>query len=345
MVPSSIAVECFYMISGFYMALILNEKYVLKGDYPIFLQQRFFRLYPTYFTVFFLYLVYEAISHIPQGASNPYYGSPSWHDLNPLSTVILAAVNLFIVGQDWMMFLGVGAHGELYFTAHFWTEHLPAWRFLVVPQAWSLGVEVTFYLLAPFLLRRSLILQISLIMASLALRFSLKYFFGLFHDPWSYRFFPFELAFFLLGSVAYRIYASRRVLYAQAASRLGWLRWPLLLAFLNYLAIFGSHGKGSLIFFAFCFLLIPLFFLATKTSALDKLLGELSYPLYLSHALALAVLHRWAVDLPSWYQGFFYSSGAIVLAYPICRWVDYPVERFRHGLLPKRQQQPPPGCK
>ena len=37
------------MISGFYMALVLNEKYNQPGQYTMFLKQRFLRLYPTYF--------------------------------------------------------------------------------------------------------------------------------------------------------------------------------------------------------------------------------------------------------------------------------------------------------
>src|SRR5690349_20655091 len=43
------AVQSFYIISGFYMALVLNEKYVgVNGSYTLFLGNRLLRLYPAY---------------------------------------------------------------------------------------------------------------------------------------------------------------------------------------------------------------------------------------------------------------------------------------------------------
>jgi peptidoglycan/LPS O-acetylase OafA/YrhL len=45
------AVEMFYTISGFYMALILNEKYTGPGSYRTFVKSRFFRIYPAYAVV------------------------------------------------------------------------------------------------------------------------------------------------------------------------------------------------------------------------------------------------------------------------------------------------------
>jgi peptidoglycan/LPS O-acetylase OafA/YrhL len=333
LVPGNLAVECFYLISGFYMAMVLNEKYVLRQDYLIFLQQRFFRLYPTYFTALFLTLILDGISSAYRAAPSGYYAFVSSHALDPLTILAAGAANLFIFGQDLMLFFGLGPDGSLYFTSNFVVEPVPAWRLLIVPQAWSLGVEVAFYLLAPLLLRKSIPFLLGLIVASLALRFSFAHFLGWFHDPWSYRFFPFELAFFLLGSVAYRIYGSRRTLCENASPYLGWLRWPLLLALLNYLHVFGDGEWGAVIMFALCFLLLPFLFLATKTSSFDKLLGELSYPLYLTHLVALQYLRPLGVHLPERYQGILYAMGAILLAYPICRWVDYPVERFRHSLL------------
>src|SRR5204863_4150166 len=51
LVPGDTAVQCFYAISGFYMALVLNEKYLPQSGYLLFLSNRFLRLFPTYATV------------------------------------------------------------------------------------------------------------------------------------------------------------------------------------------------------------------------------------------------------------------------------------------------------
>src|SRR5574340_1067478 len=45
------AVQSFYIISGFYMAFILNEKYVGPGSYRIFITNRILRLYPAYWCI------------------------------------------------------------------------------------------------------------------------------------------------------------------------------------------------------------------------------------------------------------------------------------------------------
>jgi len=53
MCGGQVAVETFYMISGFYMALILNEKYVGKGSYKKFISSRFFIKFTVYWFVVF----------------------------------------------------------------------------------------------------------------------------------------------------------------------------------------------------------------------------------------------------------------------------------------------------
>ncbi|HYL19581.1 MAG TPA: acyltransferase family protein, partial [Burkholderiales bacterium] len=51
-VAGSTAVHCFFVISGFYMAMVLNEKYVPSGaSYLDFISSRLFRLAPAYLTV------------------------------------------------------------------------------------------------------------------------------------------------------------------------------------------------------------------------------------------------------------------------------------------------------
>ena len=43
-----VSVQIFFIISGFYMTMILDNKYVGKGSYRLFLSNRFLRLYPIY---------------------------------------------------------------------------------------------------------------------------------------------------------------------------------------------------------------------------------------------------------------------------------------------------------
>ena len=58
LVPGDTAVQTFYAISGFYMALVLNEKYRPESSsYFLFISNRFLRLFPIYATVLALTLL------------------------------------------------------------------------------------------------------------------------------------------------------------------------------------------------------------------------------------------------------------------------------------------------
>ena len=65
-------------------------------------------------------------------------------------------------------------------------------------------VNKFFYLLAPFLINLRLRTIFAIIAAAFAARFS-WYAMGHDVDPWTYRFFPFEIGLFVLGIAAYRI--------------------------------------------------------------------------------------------------------------------------------------------
>jgi peptidoglycan/LPS O-acetylase OafA/YrhL len=101
------------------------------------------------------------------------------------------------------------ASGILFFTPDFWQTAPALYTFLFVPQAWSLGLELLFYFIAPFLLRMKRSWIIAVMLASLALRLYLYNVCSLRHDPWTYRFFPTEIIFFLAGNLSYRIYKKR----------------------------------------------------------------------------------------------------------------------------------------
>jgi len=52
-----VAVETFFIISGFYMSMILDRKYTGKGSYILFLSNRFLRLYPMFWVVLLLIII------------------------------------------------------------------------------------------------------------------------------------------------------------------------------------------------------------------------------------------------------------------------------------------------
>lgn len=143
--------------------------------------------------------------------------------------------------------------------------------------AWSIATELTFYAVAPFVLR-SLGVTLALFAASLGLRFWLQGVEGL-PLVWLYQFPPVALWCFLSGDLARR-----------AAERWAPVKdiWPLFLL-MSVFALRQTMNTGSLVspwfvvmILAFA-LTLPGLFAATKDNRAMNALGDLSYPLYLVH--------------------------------------------------------------
>jgi len=284
------AVKAFYIISGFYMALILNEKYIGAGSYKIFLANRFLRIFPIYWTLLILTIVISiGISYGSSGKELGFFMPYEKYSasLSIGSYLFLIFVNLFVVFQDFVVFLGLNLDsGDFFFTSNFWNTNPQLWLFLLVPQAWTISLELIFYTIAPFIVRRKIGIIILLILASIGLRILLAYN-GLKDDPWSYRFFPTELAFFLLGSISYRLY--KRILRYKVDKRILGFVYVFVIGFYLLYSILTFPFK-SYIFLTSFFIAIPFVFYLTKSWKIDSALGELSYPIYISHFLIIRLL-------------------------------------------------------
>ena len=292
----TVAVQTFFMISGFYMAMILNEKYIGRGSYRLFLSNRFLRIYPMYWVVLLFALLINALIYFKTGS-----GPLQVAQATGIGGVLLLTVsNLIIFGQDLVMFVGSHPHGHLFFTANFQTSTPELWNFLLIPPAWSLSVELAFYILAPLLVRRSVGIITALIAMSLGLRAFLYFKLQLNNDPWTYRFFPNELAFFLAGALAYRVYAHIR----KREKVRPWLL-PVAVAFLIaclvYQPIPDWTAAGLLIkqwiFYCLAWGAIPMMFALSHRSKIDRYIGELSYPIYIIHYPMLRLLSFESVRL------------------------------------------------
>jgi peptidoglycan/LPS O-acetylase OafA/YrhL len=327
LVPGPAAVQAFYIVSGFLMALVLNEKYG-PDDTWLFYSNRALRIYVPYLAVFAAAFVAIApltllLGHGPGYAAALIDAAPK---LDLAAWIFLAFTSLAIVGQDVALWLGFDGH--LYVTGSYQTSPVWVQSLQLVPQAWSLSLELTFYALAPFLLRGRFALLIGIIAASLALR-AVASRFGLDGDPWSYRFFPFELAHFLAGALAYRIYAATR----DAAV------WSRPVCFGVMAAVIGSvlafdlgwrqAGSEPRLFLVAVAASTPFLFLATRRSRLDGMLGELSYPIYLIHLpLQSVLLTLVAGGLP---LGVWSVPATVATSILFVTLVDRPLERWRQA--------------
>jgi len=331
-----VSVELFFLISGFYMTMILTEKYTGKGSYRLFISNRFLRIYPIYWVVLLLVIIALLLRFLffhSWGGLSPFI---EYFHVLPLGTLFFQLVtNIVIFGQDVVLFLGINpSDGSMYFTKTYFIGNPISNRFMLLPQAWTLSLELMFYLVAPFLVRRSLKLIIGLIISSMAVRIITYYWLGCNHEPWIYKFFPSEIALFLMGALAYRLYLFfRGKKYFNTTNQFlvttAFLSIVIFYQFIPYNTGNNTHIINWTIYFL-ALLSIPFVFHLSKTSKYDKKIGELSYPIYISQALVFTSISPFATRLGfDRYGGEINVAATILISYILVRLVSDPIEKIR----------------
>ena len=301
LVPGFIAVQIFYVASGFYMALILTEKYIGPGAWWAFYVNRFLRLFPIYYAVLALTLIGAALA-IASGRALPGYLS-GWQDfgdsVGAWKLALVSLPNFTILGMDLLHFFDLGPTGTITLAVEpgvgLHDFAAVGRHFSVVPQAWTLGIELMFYAIVPSIVRWRSSGLLALFAGSGMAR-AIGYTLGFCHDPWDDRFFPFELSLFIAGMLLYRAY---RRLSAEPdpeqRRRLAAFGWSGLVAGVAAILFFGnfasdpdfaSVGYGVAVnwpFIAALAALMPVVFHATRRSRVDNAIGQFSYPVYISH--------------------------------------------------------------
>lgn len=326
--PGPLAVQIFFMISGFYMALVLGDRYPLNPrGLRLFYSNRALRLFPAFLTVtlgiwalFILSWVW--LGRIPGNDWVQDYATMPW------------SVKLPLVATNWLL-LGTDVFSSFYYSAAeglrfmlpsdppSMTEQGMMWmhRFRTIGAAWSIGTEIWFYLLAPFLVRLRWFWLAALFLLSLACRLWIEHSLG----RYPYFFFPAQLLFFISGIWACQLYrrwnldglGGRQLTLARGLLVLNWLIiifYPWLEQLLPRLALY--------LLVALC---LPWMFACTKDSRWDRLIGDVSYPLYLLHLPVQNLLQGHA----SLHDGSLIALAGLLLAVAVVLIIERPFEKLR----------------
>ncbi len=306
------AVFSFYVISGYLMSLVLNERYWLmpRGIWRYFLN-RALRIYPPYWvavlcSILLLLLVPDAVKSINLHVSMP----DPWDQW---------LKNITILGLK----PGIGTI-----------------RFRLVPITWSLHVELCFYIMMAFGLARSRYTAIPWFLASVAYTAWIVY-----HD-WSFplRYGPLPAASlaFSTGCMLYFLRLNRKL-----------PAWPSVVVGLLFVGgslggatLWGDvHGSGFYVQFFLGACLVYLLShvdgkaLPKALAGADRLLGDLSYPVFLFH-FHVGTLIVFAAGIGGWDVGPGGRPHSYVMlplsltfstiaAYLVHRAVEVPVEKIR----------------
>jgi peptidoglycan/LPS O-acetylase OafA/YrhL len=266
MLNAAHAVLFFYAISGYLITYTLSRNYERsRVGVAHFYANRFIRIFALYWPMVALVLITSEPARLA-------LWNAKWVD---------KFTGLFLFGVDWRW--SFGKPGGQYISST-----LPS-----LSQAWTLGAELTFYLLAPVLMwRRGL--AVALLLGSLALRIVFIAVLKLEpQDLWIYTFFPSTILFFLMGHFAAK---AGEYYPALATPRIGIALVALCfldMAFVPEMAFDDVRSWTAMLLFTAG---LPGLFSATKRSVLLNWLGDLSYPVYLVHLLVITLFGKYLAD-------------------------------------------------
>lgn len=258
--PGVVAVISFLIISGFVMTSLIERSYHTPEKISLFYLDRALRLYPQFLLYFGMscVVIYWLLPGTGQAAE---------------LTLSRIASSLAIVPLGFYMF-GVAS----------------TW---ILPPAWSLGLEVCFYLLIPFLL----IFRLRGVAFVLSVSVFLVACFGYIDtDIYGYRLLPGTLFMFLCGSYLYGTRARGMVIAASTAG-VAALIFVAIMAGLIERRPFNAEVTLGIA------LGIPAVYLLTrfKFHPVDEFLGNISYGVFLNHFVVMYLLRSFwpvAYDTP-----------------------------------------------
>jgi peptidoglycan/LPS O-acetylase OafA/YrhL len=295
-----LAVQIFYLISGYLMSLILLNQNAYSNIKSFYLN-RALRLFPIYWFVALLsFLLSVYFYHI--GQDNFFY---IYNEVDLWGSILLFISNFTLLGQDWVLFTGI-VDGEYGFISNLYQTDISTDDGLLVPQAWTLGLEISFYIIAPFILRNK-IFWLACLAVSLAIKAWLLYLGIGTTDPFSYRFFPAELSLFLLGAFSHQfllpIYKKTNLIKNELFTK--FITFFTIFLVISYSFLFGKSFFYAGIMLLFIAIFLPFFASFQQNSRLDNWIGNLSYPIYISHMLIID-LFNYLGEKYNFFQTFEY---------------------------------------
>jgi len=314
-----LAVQSFFIVSGFYMSLVLDGKY---RDTGLFYSNRLLRLFPTYIVMCALTTI-AIWGFNASPTASPELFAQMFQD--PATAAVLILQNITMLGQDLLFWFSVAPDGALVLDV---SGPLPdedtivGWQGLLVPQSWSLSMELLFYAMAPFLARWRWQWIAALALASIGLRLA-GHLTPIDYPLWQGRFFPTCLFMFLLGMLGHR--ALPRV--AQLPKALGWIAAATLLAFIVGFSFLPTADPLAMRWLAYAVVAFatPFVFNAFKDNKADRWIGELSYPIYMTQLFVIGIVMTYELPYPIWIA----IGGTLTLSLVILLLVDHPIDRWR----------------
>jgi peptidoglycan/LPS O-acetylase OafA/YrhL len=287
-----LAVISFFLLSGYVMTALIDRHYAEARDIGWFYMDRLARLYPQYL---FWLLVAALLVH---GFQMP----DAFVTIAPDATLL--AAHALILPLNFFMYF----------------PH----DYLLLPQAWSLGLEMAFYAAIPWMLLHRMRLPLAVASASIFLLADAgviqPYVFG-------YNLLPGTLFIFILGSWLRRC-ETRGERRAMVGFCIG---IPVALGLAQFPALGLAEAHEMLLGLAIG---LPVVAALARMRAPrgDGCAGNLSYGVFLNHFLLILLAEAWLGRPPEGWEALPLALLSTALAALSFACVEQPVLRLRRGL-------------
>ncbi len=322
-VGGRLAVQLFYIISGFLISYILIETKSYKSVKG-FYSNRVLRLFPVYYFISFLTLLFLFYQSTYLDRIDFF---ETFTALNLTGKLYLIFSNIFILGQDLAFFMG-GEDGNLILMSQYASSETVIYKGLISQVTWTISLEICFYLIAPFVLI-NMRLMLILLFLSIALRVILIYQGIGLSGGFTYRFFPLELSLFLLGALSHQIlkpYFERKFL--NNMNSVSVLLTGFFIAYCAAFSFLPGIIPNTLIVVSLAIILLPFLFHFQNIYSFDSWIGKFSYPIYVSQWPILIMAQDYFPEY-SIKKVFVILIGTLILAYVAEHLVSSPIEKIR----------------
>ena len=291
-----IAVVSFFMLSGYVVGALLAPGSALARSPATFYLERATRLLPLYYAFLAVGVVIALAGNITPTLDGP--GTPA----QMAAHLLLIPLNYYMVWPE----LGQN---------------------LLLPPAWSLGLEIQFYLLAPWLVRKPNGLLTAL---ALSLTIATAAHLSLLHTDWfGYRLLCGNLYIFLSGAWLYRVH------HQQASPTPLKLVWVFSLALLLLTHQLGTWSTPFTVEVLTGYLLgLPVLALLGQQPRKDwdDRLGQLAYGVFLGHFCVLWIFQNLGWLTPPGRPLLLYLMLVLGLAYLGHTLIERPLSAYRRRM-------------
>ncbi len=314
------------------MALILDKKYPTKEYQVLFWTNRLLRIFPLYWFTLVITVLFTLVKFLLHIGT----------DDNAITHYIIwsSHVSPFVFGIDLCNF--IVRNITLIITLDYFRVNDSTPGYLLIQQAWSLQIELLFYLVAPYIVRltnKNFLLFLccysivfwGIIRPAHVLEATLLYLFLQY------------LIYFIFGIISYRYIYKYILLVYQRHFVIQVIFVVYILYILLYSTFFSNNTTSFFqivdpLYYLLLTLALPYIFLYTKNNKIDAFIGTFSYPVYIMHMLVIKLVTNLSIfQSDSNFRTVFVILLTCIISYIAIRFIEIPVDSYRQNRLMRKK--------